>query len=403
MIKKLRIKFIFVHTLLTFCILAIVLGVLSYYVERSVARKQTNELHRLAEEPGKKPPFDGRLDGEIEEEKFITPNFSLEYQQDGTLKAVGSEGFKLTDEKALMNLYARVTLEPKADGVLKDYGLRYYRTKTPFGYKIYFADMHGSRVIIRYLIYGFALLELLSFAVTIPLSHWAVRPVEEAWKEQKQFVADISHELKTPLTVIMSNAELLQQPGYDEAQRRTFSENILTMSRQMRTLLDGLLQLARLDNVQNTADSRVLNYSALVEECRLPFEPLFYERGLQFEAEIEKDVYVWGHDGTLRQCVEILLDNAQKYSLPGTVKLRLCSSGRTAMLTVANPSTEMDETECRKVFKRFYRRDKARSPSGSYGLGLPIARGIVFRHNGKISCDWEDGIICFTVLLPLAE
>ena len=243
----------------------------------------------------------------------------------------------------------------------------------------------------------------MSFAATVPLSRWVVRPVEEAWKEQKQFVADVSHELKTPLTVIMSNAELLQQPGYDEAQRRTFSENILTMSRQMRTLLDGLLQLARLDNVQNTADSRVLNYSALVEECLLPFEPLFFERGLQFEAEIEKDVYVWGHDGILRQCVEILLDNAQKYSSPGTVKLRLCSSGRTAMLTVENPSTEMDETECRKVFKRFYRRDKARSPSGSYGLGLPIARGIVFRHNGKISCDWEDGIICFTVLLPLAE
>ncbi len=403
MIKKLRIKFIFVHTLLTFCILLIVLCTLSCYVNRSNARKQTNELHRLAEEPGKKPPFDGRLDGEIEEEKFITPYFSLKYQQDGTLKAVGSEGFKLTDEKALMNLYARVTLEPKADGVLKDYGLRYFRTKTPFGYKIYFADMHGSRVIIRYLIYGFALLELLSFAVTVPLSRWAVRPVEEAWKEQKQFVADASHELKTPLTVIMSNAELLQQPSYDEAQRRTFGENILTMSRQMRTLLDGLLQLARLDNVQNTADSRVLNYSVLVEECLLPFEPLFFERGLRHEEEIEKDVYVFGHDQTLRQCVEILLDNARKYSAPGTVKLRLCRSGRYASLTVENPSIEMNEKECRKVFMRFYRRDEARSPSGSYGLGLPIAQGIILRHHGKINCSWDNGNIRFTVLLPLTE
>ena len=402
MIKKLRIKFICIHMLLTFCILAIVLGVLSYYVERSVARKQTNELHRLAGVPEKKGPPNGGFDGAIAEEKYITPYFSLEYGQDGTLKAVGSEAFKLSDEE-LMNLYLRVMAEKEADGALKDYNLRYYRVETPTGQKIFFADMNGSRVIIRYLIWGFALLELMSFAATVPLSRWVVRSVEEAWKEQKQFVADASHELKTPLTVIMSNAELLQQPGYDEAQRRTFSENILTMSRQMRTLLDGLLQLARLDNVQNTADSRVLNYSALVEECLLPFEPLFFERGLQFEAQIEKDVYVFGHDQTLRQCVEILLDNAQKYSAPGKVTLRLSSSGRTAMLTVENPSTEMDETECRKVFKRFYRRDKARSPSGSYGLGLPIARGIVFRHNGKISCDWEDGIICFTVLLPLAE
>ena len=403
MIKKLRIKFIFVHTLLTFCILLIALCTLSYYVNRSNARKQTNELHRLAGVPGKKPPFDGRLDGEIEEEKYITPNFSLEYGQDGTLKAVGSEAFKLSDENELMTLYLRVMAESEADGVLKDYGLRYYRFKTPSGQKIVFADMNGSRVIIRYLIYGFALLELMSLAVTIPLSRWVVRPVEEAWKEQKQFVTDASHELKTPLTVIMSNAELLQQPGYDEAQRRIFSENILTMSRQMRTLLDGLLQLARLDNVQNTADSRVLNYSALVEECLLPFEPLFFERGLQFEAQIEKDVYVFGHDGTLRQCVEILLDNAQKYSAPGKVTLRLSSSGRYASLTVENPTTEMDETECRKVFKRFYRRDEARSPSGSYGLGLPIAQGIILRHHGKINCSWDNGNIRFTVLLPLAE
>ena len=403
MIKKLRIKFIFIHTLLTLCILLIVFGALTYYVEKSVARKQTDELHRLAGEPGKKPLPDGGGVNMPDETRYITPYFSLEYLQDGTLEAVGNEGFKPADKKEQMTLYMRVMTEQEEEGVLKDYGLRYYRTRTPTGYKIYFADINGSRVIIRYLIYGFALLELMSLALTIPLSRWVVRPVEEAWKEQKQFVTDASHELKTPLTVIMSNAELLHQPGYDEAQRRIFSENILTMSRQMRTLLDGLLQLARLDNVQNTADSRVLNYSALVEECILPFEPLFFERGLQFEAQIEKDVYVWGHDGTLRQCVEILLDNAQKYSASGTVKLRLCRSGRYASLTVENPTTEMDETECRKVFKRFYRRDEARSPSGSYGLGLPIAQGIVLRHHGKINCSWDNGNIRFTVLLPLAQ
>ena len=403
MIKKLRIKFIFIHTLLTLCILLIVFGALSYYVEKSVARKQTNELHRLAGEPGKTPPPDGGDTDMPDETRYITPYFSLEYLQDGTLEAVGNEGFKPADEKEQITLYMRVMTEQEEDGVLKDYGLRYYRTQTPTGYKIYFADIHGAKVILRYLVIGLGLLELLSFAATVPLSRWAVRPVEQAWNQQKQFVADASHELKTPLTVIISNAELLQQPGYDEAQRRIFGENILAMSRQMRTLLEGLLQLARLDNVKNTADSRVLNFSALVEECLLFFEPLFFERGLQHEEEIEKDVYVYGHDATLRQCVEILLDNAQKHSAPGTVKLRLTSSGRYAALTVENPSTEMNEKECRKVFMRFYRRDEARSPSGSYGLGLPIAQGIVLRHHGKINCCWDNGVIRFTVLLPLAQ
>ena len=125
------------------------------------------------------------------------------------------------------------------------------------------------------------------FAASLLLSRWAVRPVEIAWRQQKQFVADASHELKTPLTVIISNAELLQQPGYDEAQRKKFSDSILIMSRQMRHLVESLLDLARLDSVQGTNDFAELDFSALVEDCILPFEPLFFERGLQLESEVE--------------------------------------------------------------------------------------------------------------------
>jgi signal transduction histidine kinase len=99
--------------------------------------------------------------------------------------------------------------------------------------------------------------------------------------------------------------------------------------------------------------------------------------------------------------VDILLDNAQKYSEPGTVRLTLRRAGRTGELTVSNPFPELSKAECRDVFKRFYRRDEARTQSGSYGLGLPIAEGIVKLHGGKISCAWEAGFVRFTVTLPL--
>lgn len=403
MIKKLRIKFICVNMLFVTCMLAILFGTLTYFMDRTIAKEQTAELHRIAEEPGKKVrPNSTGAGGE-----YVMSNFTLEYGQDGKLKAFGSGGFDLSNEEELSALYARVIAEEEADGVLKDYGLRYYRAQTPFGQKVVFADMHAERATVRYLVRSCGLLALVSFAVffaaSLLLSRWAVRPVELAWQQQKQFVADASHELKTPLTVIMSNAELLHQPGYDEAQRKTFSENILNMSRQMRYLLDSLLELARLDNVQHSADFEALNYSALVEESILPFEALFFERGLQHETEIEKNVYVWGNEQTLRQCMEILLDNAQKYSAPGTVKLKLCRSGHYAELTVQNPCAEMDPEDCREVFKRFYQGDEARAHSDSYGLGLPIAQGIVIRHDGKISCDWAAGNIRFTILLPLAE
>ena len=200
----------------------------------------------------------------------------------------------------------------------------------------------------------------------------------------------------------MANAELLQQPGYSEEQRRGFSESILAMSQQMRHLVESLLNLARLDTLWET-DSLVaaLDLSVLVEDCILPFEPLYFERGLLLETEVEPGIRVQGNDRVLRQCVDILLDNARKYSDPGTVHVRLRKSGRQAELTVANPSPELSREECRSIFKRFYRRDTARTAAGSYGLGLPIAEGIVERHKGKISCAWENGEICFTVLIPL--
>ena len=109
-----------------------------------------------------------------------------------------------------------------------------------------------------------------------------------------------------------------------------------------------------------------------------------------------------GDEQLLRQVVDILLDNAQKYSLPGTVRLSLQrSSTHHCALRLSNPADELSREERRDVFKRFYRRDEARTSSGSYGLGLPIAEGIVQRLGGKIVCDWANGEICFTVTLPI--
>ena len=400
MIKKLRFKFICYNMLIVMVMMTLLLGILTEYMQKSLIKDQYATLHRIAEDPGNKV-----RPGNNESKNFHLPCFILEYSMGGELVAFGDSSFDLSNKAELEELYDLVCAAEESEGVAEGYDLRYVRMETPRGKKLIFADRSGERATFRRLsqvsiligVGGFGVF----FLISVLLSNLAIRPVDEAWRQQKQFVSDASHELKTPLTVIMANAELLQQPGYSDEQRRGFSESILSMSRQMRQLVESLLNLARLDSMRETdALLTELDLSSLVEDCILPFEPLYFERGLLLRSEVEPGIHVLGNERVLCQCMDILLDNAQKYSEPGTVRLRLCRAGRQAELTVENPSPELTRAECRDVFKRFYRLDSARTNSGSYGLGLPIAEGIVTRHGGKINCDWEAGEIRFTVTIP---
>ena len=232
----------------------------------------------------------------------------------------------------------------------------------------------------------------------------AIRPVEQAWKQQRQFVADASHELKTPLTVIMTNAELAQSPDYDEEGRQRFLSSILTMSRQMRGLIEEMLQLARADQADTKAAFAPVDFSKLTSDALLPFAPIFFEAGLTLSSAISDAIQVTGNDAQLRQVVEILLDNAQKYSQPGgatQVSLKRHRKNH-CLLTVANQGEPLSPEALKHIFERFYRADQARSRTGSFGLGLSIAETIVTQHQGKIWAESREGRNWFYVELPCA-
>lgn len=234
------------------------------------------------------------------------------------------------------------------------------------------------------------------------LARWAVKPVETAWKQQRQFVADASHELKTPLTVIMTNAELLNSPGFDQARRSQFAAHILTMSRQMRQLIEEMLDLARTDNGQGALVFSPVDLSRLVNDAVLPFEPVFFERGLTLTADIQEHITVSGSQQHLRQITDILLDNAQKYSSPaGEVTVQLTRQGGRCRLSVSNPGDVLSKAERKDIFKRFYRTDEAHSQRGSYGLGLSIAANIAAMHRGKIWVESSNGRNIFHLELPV--
>lgn len=321
---------------------------------------------------------------------------------------VTQQGTDAPPDWSVLEDLAEIALsDGQESAILEGYSLRYCRVSVPTGDCLVFVDSSYEQSRLSDSLISCLLLGVASFAafllVSVLLARWAVRPVEQAWKEQRQFVADASHELKTPLTVILTNAELLQEPEYDPAAKQTFSEHILIMSRQMRELIEQLLELARVDNGLPNAVRQRVDWSKAVADAVMIFEPVCFERDHSISTWIEPGLEVWGDPVRLQQVAEILLDNAGKYANPHSVievDLRRISS-RQCLLSVSDPGAPISRTDLRNIFKRFYRTDPARERNGSYGLGLAIAEGIVTGCRGKIWAASENGINTFYVRLPL--
>ncbi|OON86507.1 hypothetical protein BXO88_07015 [Oribacterium sp. C9] len=274
---------------------------------------------------------------------------------------------------------------------------------------IVFADVSSEVATIKNLTRNCFFSGLLSFTVFLVIAmffaRWSVKPVEDAWIRQRQFVSDASHELKTPLAVILTDAEMLKSRDFSEEKKMQFADNILTMSHQMRGLVESLLQLARVDNgAIQKAPEQIIDMSRMVSNEVMTFEVMFFEKGLMLTEDVEEGISIKGAPQYIKQVIEILLDNAQKYSFPnGTVEVTLKKSGsHKCLLSVADPGEQISDDDLKNIFKRFYRIDEARAMNHSYGLGLSIAENIVKDHKGRIWAESKNGINTFKVELPLA-
>ncbi|MCF0133913.1 MAG: HAMP domain-containing histidine kinase, partial [Blautia sp.] len=239
----------------------------------------------------------------------------------------------------------------------------------------------------------------------ILLSKWAVRPIEEAWNGQRKFLDDASHELKTPLAVILTNSELACSDDYSAEEKRRFVENIHTMSSHMKVLVEQMLELSRTDRPVSKPVEQIVDFSGIVNHIVLTLEAMLFEKGHPLACEISPDILVKGNEQQLSQVVEILLDNAGKYaSENGGIQVFLNRQGnRHCVLTVRNEGQEIPEEELKNLFKRFYRMDSSRTRDGSFGLGLSIAENIVNSHRGKIRAESKDGWNSFYVSIPAAD
>ncbi|MBD5536018.1 MAG: HAMP domain-containing histidine kinase [Lachnospiraceae bacterium] len=400
MLKKLRIEFICINMMIVTGMLGIILGLFFYFARGNLAEQSVRALQTI----GREPFYEARPEIPLQNAQF--PIFSLYIGENGKLTAMGGGNYDLSDEAFLQSLFHAVTNSREQTGIIREYRLRFCRIVTPKEEYFVFGDISSEMKTLRNLIKDCILIGaggFLSFLfISVLFSYWAVRPVDRAWRQQRQFVADASHELKTPLTVILTNAELLQESDGSEPANGKCAENILIMARQMRGLVEGLLELARVDNGTVKMSMSQVDFSSLVADTILPFEPLYFERRLELCSHIEEEIWIKGSDAYLRQAVEILLDNALKYAAPDTgVEIVLKKQGRHCVFSVANRGEAIAEEELKHIFERFYRVDKARSRDGSYGLGLAIAESIVGEHGGRVWAESSGGINVFFMQFPL--
>ena len=397
MIKKLRLKIVCIVMAIVMVMMAVIFAMIFGFTKRNLEHNSIQALRMAAD-----MKLGGRPGGGPERNM---PCFMLEWGFDGELRILGGESYDLSDVGELKRILAEAEQSGAETGVLSRYSLRYLRHQNPMGIRYVFVDITTEQQALYGLAWICGVIGLAAFGVfllvSILLSGWLVKPIAQAMSHQRQFVADASHELKTPLTVILTNTELLQQPEYSEDERRRFTDSILSTARQMRGLVESLLELARVDNGQIKAAITQADYSRLVENAVLPFEPVYFEKGLTLESRIEPGLRVLGNERYLSQVVGILLDNGLKYSTPGgTVCLELRRIGRgNCQLSVASPGRSMSQQELQDIFKRFYQVDKVRNMDHSYGLGLSIARQIVKEHGGRIWAESKEGINTFFVVL----
>ncbi len=216
-----------------------------------------------------------------------------------------------------------------------------------------------------------------------------VRPVEDAFTRQKQFVSDASHELKTPLAVISANAEVLEQ----EIGENEYLGYIRSEVRRTDTLVHNLLTLARMDRNESGAEMKRFDLSRAVLDVTLPFESTVYEAGKVLETDVPDGIDCLGDEEMIKQLTVILLSNALKYSDPGgRIEVSLKSRGKQRELRVFNTGDPIHPEDRERIFDRFWRGDPAHGrETGGHGLGLAIAKTIVESHRGRIAVDSPEG------------
>lgn len=423
MFTKLRNRFLIVNLVTISVMMLVAFSTIYVITYRNVQSDITMDLHRIADARMKSPGFSGQHP--IDNGSTGT-NSGKQFPQDGkemngtpfnggsfdngeggaaersvSITLETDKDYAITGYKSPLDvdsdIYQSALEEALSKG--KDTGKisldgsswSFLKQPTNNGYSFVFLDTSAQEKILTRLIYTFAAVALVMlvglYFVSRYFANRSIRPVQEAFNKQKQFIADASHELKTPLAIINTNTDVLLTNSEDTIRNQAKWLNyIKSETERMSRLTSDLLYLTEMDDSKSRMIFSDFNMSEAVETIILTMEAVIFEKELNLEYEIEPELQVHGNMEQIKQVIMILLDNAVKYANPhGSITLGLKKQQGDVVLSVSNTGAGIAPEHLNRIFDRFYRTDSSRArKQGGYGLGLAIAKSIVEQHKGRI-------------------
>ena len=410
MIKRLRNKFIkmaMISVTSVMILLCIIINTANFI---SVDRSITQTLRTIKTNSGRSPlppTDDGKMPKKEQGGKFgpetayTTRFFVIRYSESGELLQSDTKNIAAVTENNI-DEFLKVAVNARE-------GLGYYGT-----YKYLISDdgdgkrmaifidcyreLHSVTVIAILSVISVAVCILLAWVAVLLFSRRAIDPVVKASEQQKQFITDASHELKTPITVIATSLKVLEM----ENGRQKWIDKAITQTEKLTELVNSLVALSKMDEESTPLKMNDFNVSSSISEVAESFADFAESKGHKIITDIVPDLNYHGDEYAVRQLVSILLDNAVKYASAGSdIILKLQKQKKTVIITSENKCGNISDDDLGKLFDRFYRLDKSRnSATGGFGIGLSIARAISEGHKGSIRADSpESGIIRFTVEL----
>lgn len=422
MLKRYRRQFILLELSLIGAVLALVLilvGVYMYHDYREELKNTMEEVVRPLRSSmfsgfgAERPPWeeDPGLPGHVPDEEggpVSRKGIDTVFYMPGSGRIAILSDDLLFDADTIAEAVPLIIRLEENFGTLREYGMIYYRSEGGGLYKIAIAStsyLRQSMTDLTLILAGiFFASMILFYFISRRISLLAIRPLEEAMLREKQFVADASHDLKTPLTVILANSSILQNnPQSTVSEQMKWIDSTVSAARNMRSMVNSLLTLSGVEAPESTVGLERVDLSDAAEQAVLQMEGVAYDSGIDLDAEIESGIYIRGNRDYTLQIISSLIENALKYEpRHGSVSIRLRSGRGQAVLTVANPNSVIAPEDLPHIFERFYRADKARDARGGHGLGLAIAKRMTEAMGAKISAASGDQAgTCFTVTCDL--
>lgn len=396
MIKKLyRRIFLLIMVSLSIIILGtiILFAVLNY---SNTINTATFMMDRFIGEESKKSP-NGRIeDYKIKPETVIDGVYNFLIQDSIILQSSASSNDKTINEYAI-----KIAKKNTEKGMIGKYIYK-VRKINPNTVRITFVENEDAIFYIKTIFIISGIIAIVSifaiYKLAKKVSKMIVKPVEETFEKQKQFISDASHELKTPLAVIEANADVLE----NEIGKSKWINYIQNETESMNKLINELLLLAKIESVDNIKEYKQLNLSKEVEIILSMFESMAYEKQVDIISKISENIIINGNKEDIEHIVSTLTDNAIKHTkAQKEVVVELKKEKNEIVLEVKNMGNPIPEEERKKIFERFYRIDKSRNRDEKrYGLGLAIAKSTIEKYNGKIEVFYKDNFTVFKVTIP---